>query len=294
MSLHKNSMLSVIRSNYGDCILLYWLNDFIAIRQYVLIPLFLIILLIGIVPGFADDNINPISPPDTSSPRAIIRSFNEIMNETVNIHFEDEDPDSTHSDSRILIQKASKCFDMSQVKPVNAKSVAIETPLLIYDVLNRIELPPYEDIPDAAKMKEDGLTSWTVPGTEITVALVEEGSQMGKYLFTASTVEHAAEFYELTRYLPNKTGIVERDVYEIYEMYTGTMVPRQLIDVLPDWMKVSLFGQMIWKWIGFMSLSLIYVLCVFLMYRWEKMKKWDVSKRSFFRRLIFLFMLYIQ
>ena len=159
MSLHKNSMLSVIRSNYGDCILLYWLNDFIAIRQYVLIPLFLIILLIGIVPGFADDNINPISPPDTSSPRAIIRSFNEIMNETVNIYFEDEDPDSTHSDSRILIQKASKCFDMSQVKPVNAKSVAIETPLLIYDVLNRIELPPYEDIPDAAKMKEDGLTS---------------------------------------------------------------------------------------------------------------------------------------
>jgi MscS family membrane protein len=248
--------------------------------------------LIYAIPGLGDEEINPLSPPDTSSARATIQSFNEIMTEAVQIYFEDKDPDSITITEQ-LIGQAGKCFDLSKVKPVNVRLVAYETSILIYDVFNRIDIPPYEDIPDASQMNEDGLTSWTIPGTEITVALVEEGNHKGEYLFTTSTVELAAEFYKLTRSFPNKRGIVERDIFEIYEMSSGTMVPEQLIDVLPNWMRGSVFGQVVWKWIGITVVLIIYLLFVYLLYRLERMKKWDGSKRAFLRRLIFLFLVIV-
>ena len=286
-------MFSAIKSNYRDYVLLNRFNEWIDLRHYVLIPLFFIILLVDPIPGFTQEGINPLSPPDTSSPRATIKSFTEILNEAVRVYFEDEHTDTTLSVTNQLIEQAGKCLDMSKVNQINTELVTYETSIFIYDVLNRIELPPYKDIPDAARMKEDGLTSWTIPGTEITIALVEEGSRKGEYLFTASTVARASEFYKLSRGLPKKKGVVDRDIYEIYEVSSGPMVPKEFIDALPDWMNFSILGQVVWKWIGFMILILIYLLCVFLLYLWQRMKKWDGSTRAFIRRFIFLFLVVV-
>lgn len=257
-------------------------------RQYALIPLFLILLSIPAVPAFGEGEINPLAAPDTSSPRATIQSFDNIMDEAVRVYFKDEDPNTTEKVTTQLIEQAGKCLDMSEVQPVNSYLVTFEASILIFDVLNHLELPQFEDIPDAAQMVEDGLTSWTIPGTQITVALVEEGPQKGEYLFTPSTVARAKEFYNATRNLPHKKGVIYRDIYEIYETTTGKLVPQRLIDALPGWLKVSVLGQAVWKWIAFTVVFLVYLLLIYLLSRWARMKVWDGSKRAFLRRLIFI------
>jgi MscS family membrane protein len=47
---------------------------------------------------------------------------------------------------------------------------------------------------------------WRLPGTEIDIALVENGPRSGEYLVSANTVERLPEFYERVKKLPYKPG----------------------------------------------------------------------------------------
>jgi MscS family membrane protein len=46
---------------------------------------------------------------------------------------------------------------------------------------------------------EQGLTVWSVPGTEIAIAKVSEGERAGEFLFTACTVRRAQQFFKLVQ-----------------------------------------------------------------------------------------------
>ena len=51
-----------------------------------------------------------------------------------------------------------------------------------------------------------GLTRWSIPGTEITIAKMADGEQVGEFLFTSETVARAHEFYDLVRTGPCCAG----------------------------------------------------------------------------------------
>ena len=86
--------------------------------------------------------------------------------------------------------------------------------------MNRIDLPPLEQIPDAATAKAENLARWTIPGTEITIAKVEDGERAGEFLFTADSLARARQFYELVQDLPPKRG--EGSVIATWRAAPGT------------------------------------------------------------------------
>ena len=98
--------------------------------------------------------------------------------------------------AQALLDRAVRTLNLSEIPPALRKKVGLERALLLKEVLDRIPLPPFEAIPDAVAMTggagetagteqdgEGGLTAqaevsrWTVPGTEIAIARVEEGPQ---------------------------------------------------------------------------------------------------------------------
>ena len=108
--------------------------------------------------------------------------------------------------------RAIRTLDTSELPPVQATRVAGEAAILLNEVLDKVKLPPYEAIPDAATMRElpaGEPRRWQVPGTEITIERVEEGPRKGEYLFSSDTVGRVHEFYDRARNLPYRPGAVE-------------------------------------------------------------------------------------
>ena len=128
----------------------------------------------------------PLAPPDTSSPRATLKSYLEIMGEYGRLMQTDlhtNDRASEIRDQR-LEDKAELCFDLSKVSTERVDDVANDALNILIEILDRIEIPPYEDIPDAAAMQSEELTRWRIPNTEITIAKVKEGPREGQWLFS--------------------------------------------------------------------------------------------------------------
>ena len=79
-----------------------------------------------------------------------------------------------------------------------------ERALLLLEILDRIELPPPEEVPDIAAVDATGLTSWRIPNTDITIAQTTEGPYAGEFQFTAYTVRSLPAFYQRSKHLPYK------------------------------------------------------------------------------------------
>ena len=96
-------------------------------------------------------NIFPLEPPDTSSPRATLSSF---------IYYTDQlhaASISSKEDARLekeFLQRAVRCFDLSQVPSTIKTEIGIESVLMLREILDRTELPTAECQP-----KKKGLIS---------------------------------------------------------------------------------------------------------------------------------------
>ena len=71
--------------------------------------------------------------------------------------------------------KAVKVLDLSDIPPVLRDTVAPERAIELKEVLDRIELPSFEAIPDQDAMARASSKRWRLPGTEIDIALIENG-----------------------------------------------------------------------------------------------------------------------
>ena len=110
--------------------------------------------------------------------------------------------------------------------------------------MNRIDLPPLEQIPDAATAKAQNLARWTIPGTEITIAKVADGERAGEFLFTADSLARARQFFELVQDLPPKRG--EGSVIATWRAAPGLGMPDSLaawIWDLPAWAFYQILDQ---------------------------------------------------
>jgi MscS family membrane protein len=148
-----------------------------------------------------------------------------------------------------------------------------ETWVLLREVIFRIELPDLAEIPDASAVtqadeEDDPLTRWRIPGTEITIARVEEGSRIGEYLFSPDTVDRAREFYDLVRELPYQRPAPEGSLVRAARLFTGWMIPPAWIEALPDWTNTTLFGQTLWKWFVLLLLLGSSLGLMIFVYRW--------------------------
>jgi MscS family membrane protein len=140
---------------------------------------------------------------------------------------------------------------------------------MLNEVLDRLELPAYEQIPDhrtMAAMPADVPRRWRIPGTEIEIARVNEGQRTGEYLFSAPSVIRAPELYALARNLDYQPGAME-GLYEKVIQAPGPWIPLPWVRALPLWSKASFAGQAVWKWIAMVLTAVAWALLVYLAHR---------------------------
>ncbi|MEL7510426.1 MAG: hypothetical protein AAFN42_24110, partial [Cyanobacteria bacterium J06554_1] len=218
---------------------------------------------------------HPLAPPDTSSPQATIRSFIENVNEahyivmTANEQYLKEPglfPSASVKEQVapgiILFERAMDCLDTSKVPPRLEQDVAIEGTILLKEIFDRIDIPPYGQIPDAAEMDKD-LSRWTIPNTEISLVKISEGSRVGEFLFSSETGARLEEFYEKVKTLPYKPNSTE-GFYRFYISNPGQILSSKWIQRLPSWLKTIYWDQALWQWL---CLGLLLLIASFIPYK---------------------------
>jgi MscS family membrane protein len=231
----------------------------------VLFSLVLATLLPGQGSALADEAFNPLRPADTGSPRETLRGFLQTLNDThasllqiVESYFSSSrlyltDEESAAVDRALeQVDLAKRTLDLSELPAALAENISAFRVLQLKEVLDRMDLPAFETIPDAEAMEANEFKRWTLPGSEITIARVEDGPRAGEYLFSAETVGRLPGFYRKVKHLSYKPGAT-RGWYENYR-YGGAglrgLVPYRWMTALPGWSKQRVLDQPLWRWFG--------------------------------------------
>lgn len=243
---------------------------------------------------------NPISPPDTSSPRATLESFVYIMNEVNTLWMSVRD--SYDNSNRLflsdeeqeklvlveaLLSKAAQTFDLSDIPVTSRENASVEIALQLQEILDRIPAPLFEDIPGspAGSSNKTGDQSslpehWTIPGTSITLIRQDTGERHGQYLFSKSSVERIPEDYAVVRVLPIKADRGE-DLFEYYIYTPGNLVAPLWYDVIeagPDFLHQHFADQAYWQWLALIGLLALYAIVLGYYVRWRRMRAVSVHE----------------
>ena len=221
-----------------------------AARFSRIVALAVMLLACVAAPAMADEpaGTTPLTPLDTSSPRATLRSFCDTVDRIfVNITTAERTL-ALRAETRHLIQQAVTCLDISDIAPTLVDSESRQAIVCLKEVLDRIELPRTADIPDAAAAKTDGLKRWRLPGTEIMLTRISDGPREGDFVFSAETVTQAERFYDLIRMLPYRSDAGSPGLHEAYVTLGGWMIPETLIRGLPAWAHAKILGETLWQW----------------------------------------------
>ncbi len=186
---------------------------------------------------------HPLEPLDRSSPRATLTSFIESLDRAWDL-YSAGDPGY-----RSVFRETRDCLDLSDVPPLVFDEASARAALLLKEVLDRIELPPFIEIPDAATVGELGLERWTIPHTEITLDRIADGDRQGQWVFSTGTVRRIEEFYGIVRHLPYRPGRVGGHIEELQSASRSVLLLK-LIRTMPSWAALRVGGMMVWQWFG--------------------------------------------
>ncbi len=244
-------------------------------------------LLFLLISGSADAR-HPLEPADTSSPQATMESFLALTDEASQrlVIFHDAPSSASQKALEQALVNVSHLLDLSQIPPAARNKLGMSTTVLLWDVMARLDLPLPEDIPDASAVMESDdkakdSAQWQVPGTEITIVRIAEGSRAGEFLFSADLVKRLPGFYELVHELPYRRSMPSDDLVQTDQMLTGWMIPMTWVETLPDWAKTPLLGQVFWKWFVLLLLSGLALGAIIWVFRWGRRRDWDSSLSAY-------------
>jgi MscS family membrane protein len=263
----------------------------------------------------SDFTKHPLKPVDTSSPRATLQSFIENTSGTYRIlmlaHKENQQargiftPDSIvlkEKEAEELFQRSVRCLNLGKIPETLKESIGYRRTIILKEILDRIELPPLNKVPDEASIvikEEEGgvaeLTRWRIPNTDIVIARVEDDPRKNEYLFSPETIDRLDEFYNKIKELPYRSErLTTPGFYNFYISSPGKFLPPKWGQWLPEWSKAFFLEQTIWQWLFFLIYIFISCILFILLYRW--FNPWDIThsplKRNL-RRISFLFLLII-
>jgi MscS family membrane protein len=165
------------------------------------------------------------------------------------------------------------CLDVSELPKYERLEYAAEAAACLKEILDRVELPPYDEIPDTEAIEAAGgaqeLSRWRIPGTRITIARVEEGPQRHEYLFSPGSVERAVEYYRDVKSLPYRTEGPQASpgLYQWYLTSPASPTVARVVDWLPDWWREQTLEMARWKWAGLVLAALVAVFLMGVAYR---------------------------
>ena len=219
--------------------------------------------------GAASTVEHPLEPPDRSSPRATLTTFLDSIDRAWEL-YSTGDPGF-----REAFRDARECLDLSEIPPLVSREVSAETALVLKEVLDRIELPPMEAVPDEAAAEQLALTRWTLPHTEIQLVLMDDGDKQGLWVFSKETVRRGEEFYNRVRHLPYRPGGTGAHIEEL-RAGSDAILLMKFAEVMPSWFRSKIGGMLAWQWFG-LALLVLLVALEFWVAAWLA-RRWSGSR----------------
>jgi MscS family membrane protein len=209
----------------------------------------------------------PLEPPDRSSPRATLNTFRDSIDKAWKLY--------TAKDPKVqeVFARARGCLDVTDVPPLVAHQVSAESALLLKEVLDRIEVLPEGDIPDASEVAAGTIKRWTIPHTEIVLVQMMGGDQEGEWLFSSQTVARANEFYEKVKGLPYQPGKLGGHIEALRSGTDATLIGR-LVSHMPS-ARVQIGNMLAWQWVA-LGLLVLMLVCAAGVAAWAG-HRWSVS-----------------
>lgn len=200
--------------------------------------------------------LDPLAPPDLTSPRATMSTFIDETTATIDLMRA-----GYATGMRTQAERAFAALDMEMKRGEGGFDEMIENTFMLLEVLAKLDLPPSEDMPGAEAVA-GGLRAWTIPETEIRlISTVDEEGEVGPFRFSPETVARIGEFYQRMRPFP-ATGTLRAygDIVERFRLRPGFAAPaafgRFIHDLPPAWL--TLIGNMpIWKWVALLATLLL-------------------------------------
>ncbi len=217
-----------------------------------------------------------IKAADTSSPRDTLKSFIDGCNEIYRIIHSAKHFDRYAPEHAVIAQRILDCIDTSELPAFARQRRAAEVAVCLKEILDREELPRWEEIPDVEDIEAAGgfekLSHWRIPGTRITITRVDEGPRRHEYLFSPGTVDRAVEYFkqiESKAYREEGDGPeVSEDFYRWYMSTPGHPALADVVERLPESIRFGrTLGLANWKWPGILVMLLIAITLIVTAYR---------------------------
>jgi len=221
----------------------------------------------------SQERAHPLKPPDRSSPRATLQTFLNSADAAATFVAQRyrESPSRQGFDHlQSLVETPVQCLDLREIPPAVREEAGSSAALALYETLNRIELPLFDQIPSVDQFEHLTSTNtvrWVIPNTEITLVRMESGPHIGEFLFSADTVARAGEFYRRVRGLPYARPVPAKDLYEMRLLGAGWLIPFSWIEAMPSWLRAPWGRQATWKWIALALVLVLYMALLRLAYR---------------------------
>jgi MscS family membrane protein len=231
---------------------------------------------------------HPLKPPDRSSPRAALKTFLDAGDAVGAFLARDYLPSPSRAkfhQVRSLVEDALQGLDSSDLPPAARGKAGRAAFTALYETLSRIQLPPFDQIPDAVQSIQTVGTNairWVIPNTEIALERVPSGARQGEFLFSSETVAEAGRFYARVRGSACTRPVPLENLNEIIILGGGWLVPNSWIQALPAWLRAPLAGQAGWKWIGLVLALGVFALLLRLAYR---LSRWGGDRHPFLHAL---------
>ncbi len=227
---------------------------------------------------------HPLAPPDTSSPRSTLLAYLNNMNQVYNDQLQ---TGHLSKEGAAALSRAMRCLDLGEVARSSVREIGEDRAFLLKEILDRIEIPPIDEIPGIEAVNNESLKKWTIPYTEIVIKQITEGEHEGEFLFSADTVKRAKSFYERVKHLPYKPG-ASVGAYEDFISLPGPLIPGSLINILPKWTKIIFLEQTLWKWMAFLFVLGIDYFLILIVFRLTRQRYDDeTDTRHWFTKAIF-------
>lgn len=236
----------------------------------------------------ADTRYRLLQPTDTSGPREVLVDFilrvehmHDLFVGTLDAHLASDRLYLSHEErraireSRVLVENIAQAFEFEQLpRAMQSFEYRERMILTLKDVLDRIPLPPLEEIPDASEIAATGQTRWRVPGTPIEIHRAGPGEYKGQWRFSAGTILQLPQIREQASGLPyincHTAGYLQSFKHSAYGL--KKLIPYRWTVAFPDWSRTLILDQPTWRWLGLALLLAIGAAAVSLLrrLRWRR------------------------
>ncbi len=177
------------------------------------IALLLSWVLSGVVGADEAATSSPLEPADTSSPRATLESFLNACNDFHRLMEQDQKAIGFSVETQAVVERILDCLELDALPIRLQQPIGIKAAIVLKEVLDRVELPPLEQVSGALEAPD----RWQIPHTRIVIARIDRGPRKGAYLFSVESIRDSAGTYILGRDLsyregglPTSPGLLER------------------------------------------------------------------------------------